>query len=160
MARPKTSWGDAAAMLAEAGVEAVTAFYGRFTGDDERAALTVPMRLQDAVTRKDADAFADVFAENGSLVQYDDELKNREEIRAYMKAAFAGPFKDNDVAGRSLRLSFLTDDVALLTEEAGVLLPGEQKAAPERLFYATWVIHRVAPGRLELLSFHQSPIHS
>ncbi len=160
MTRSETPWGDADEILAAAGVRAVTAFVGRYTSADERAALTVPMRLQDAVTRKDADAFADVFAENGSLVQYDDELKNREEIRAYMKAAFAGPFKDNDVAGRSLRLSFLTGDVAMLTEEAGVLLPGERKAAPERLFYATWLIHRVAPGRLELLSFHQSPIHS
>jgi uncharacterized protein (TIGR02246 family) len=160
MAGQSTYWGDAAEILAGAGVEAVPDFYGRYTGARERAAFTVPMRLQAAVTRKDADAFADVFAENGSLVQYDDELKTREEIRAYMKAAFAGPFKDNDVAGRSLRLAFLTEDVAMLTEEAGVLLPGELKAAPERLFYATWLIHRVAPGRLELLSFHQSPIHS
>jgi uncharacterized protein (TIGR02246 family) len=151
-------WGDAKEILAAAGVEAVETFYGRFTSAEEKAVLTVPMRLQAAVTEKDGDGFADVFAANGSLVQYDDELADREEIRAYIRAAFAGPFKDNDVAGRTLQLVFLTDDVAMLIEEAGVLLPGEDTAAPERRFYATWVIHRRAPGQLELVSFHQSSI--
>ncbi|GAA3126548.1 SgcJ/EcaC family oxidoreductase [Streptosporangium carneum] len=154
------SWGNAAEILAAAGVDAVTSFYGRFTGDDEKAVLTVPMRIQAGVTAKDPDAFADVFAENGSLVQYDDELRDREEIRAYVKAAFAGPFKDCNVAGRTLFLDFLSDDVAMVVEEAGVLLPGETVAAPERLFHATWVIRRCSEGRLELLSFHQSPIKS
>lgn len=153
-----STWGDAAEILTLAGVEPVETFYGRFTSPDEKAVLTVPMRLQAAVTAKDGDGFADVFAEEGSLVQYDDELRDREEIRAYIRAAFAGPFKDNDVAGRTLHLIFLTDDVAMLIEEAGVLLPGERSAAPQRRFHATWIIRRRPDANLELVSFHQSPI--
>lgn len=157
-ARITLDWGDADQILTAMGIPAIEEFYGPYTHPVERAAFTVPMRLQDAVTRKDANGFADVFAVNGSLVQYDDELSDREAIRAYIKAAFDGPMKDCQVAGRSLYLTFPTQDTALLVEEAGVLLPGEAKAAPERLFHATWVIVRRAPGVLELLSFQQSPI--
>jgi uncharacterized protein (TIGR02246 family) len=153
-------WGEASELLAAARVTEIPSRYLRFTSEEERAVLSVPMRMLAAVTVKDPDAFADIFAENGSLVQYDDELRNREEIRAYVRAAFEGPFRYCQVAGRFLYLDFLTDDVAMVTEETSVLLPGERSPAPERVFHATWVIRRRMEGQQQhdLLSFHQGPI--
>lgn len=154
------TWGTATEILAKAGVDEVSWYYGPFDSEDEKAVLTVPMRVQSAWAGKDADAFAGVFAEAGSLLQYDDELTSREEIRAYMKAGFSGPFLHSEVSGRPLALRFLGDDVALLVELAGVLLPGETEVARERQFYATWVIRKRRAGELELLSFQVSPIAS
>jgi uncharacterized protein (TIGR02246 family) len=154
------SWGDASELLAAAGVTEVSSDYLTLGGEEQRAALSVAMRLLAAATAKDPDAFADVFAENGSLVQYDDELRNREEIRAYVRAAFGGPFRDCRVAGRFLHFDFLTDDVAMLVEETSILLPGEQSPAPERIYRAMWVIRRRMEGQQQhdVLSFHQGPI--
>jgi uncharacterized protein (TIGR02246 family) len=154
------SWGNASEILAAAGVTELPVLYRQFTSEKEKAALTVPMRLLAAVIAKNPDAFADVFAENGSLVQYDDELRDREEIRAYVKAAFEGPFKYCTVTGRFLFADFLTDDVLMLTERTAVILPGERSPAPERVFHAMWVIRKRAEGQQhhDLLSFHQGPI--
>jgi uncharacterized protein (TIGR02246 family) len=154
------TWGTATEILANAGVDEVSWYYGPFDSENEKAVLTVPMRIQAAWAAKDADAFADVFAETGSLLQYDDELTSREEIRRYMKAGFDGPFLYSEVMGRPLAMRFLGDDVALVVELAGVLLPGETEVAAERQFYATWVIRRREAGELELLSFQVSPIAS
>jgi uncharacterized protein (TIGR02246 family) len=156
------SWGDASEILAAAGVDDVPVLYRQFTSPEEKAVLSVGMRLFNAVITKKPDAFADVFAEDGSLVQYDDELPSREDIRTYIRAAFGGPFKYCSIAGHFLSFDFLTDDIALVTERVGVLLPGEPAPPPERLFYVMWVIRKRAAGQQqhEVLSFHQSPINA
>ena len=79
-----TSWGDASMLLAEVGVKEDTSYYREFTGENEKAVLTVPMRIQAAWAANDPDAFADTFAENGSLLMQDTQLTSREQIRSYM----------------------------------------------------------------------------
>ncbi len=150
-------WGDVHEHLAAAGAPEIPSYYGKFTSPDEKAVLSVPMRVHAAFTAKDGDAFADVFTENGSLVQFDDELSGREAIRAYMRAGFAGPLRDFRISGYGLGLRFVSDDVAIFAEMAGVLLPGETEVAPERSLRATWVIVRRG-GQLSLMSFHASPV--
>lgn len=147
----------ASAILADAGVAEDPAFYGPFTGYVERAVLTVPQLIKAAWAANDAELFADVFTENGSLLMQDKQLTSRDEIRAFMAAGFRGPFKGAHVDGWPLTLTFLRPDAAMVVTQGGIMLDGETEIAPQREIRAMWVI--VARGnRWRLLSHQSSPI--
>lgn len=152
-----TTWGDASEILAAAGIAEDTSYYREFTGEDEKAALTVPMRIQEGWERNDADYFADTFAENGSLLMKDDQLTSRAEIRAYMAAGFAAEFRGAKVRGWPLSVKFLDDTTALVISLGGIVLDGETETAPERQVRVAWVIVKQNDG-LKLLSHQTSPI--
>jgi uncharacterized protein (TIGR02246 family) len=158
MTEENSSWGDAGAMLATAEVAEDPSYYRQFTGADEKAALTVGLRIQDAWAANDADAFADVFAENGSLLMRDEQLTSRAAIRSYMASGFAGPFRGARVTGWPLEVKFLNDDLAFLVTQGGIVLATDAELLPEREIRAVWVIVRRAPGKLELLSHQSSPV--
>ncbi|MEU5262339.1 SgcJ/EcaC family oxidoreductase [Amycolatopsis sp. NPDC021455] len=151
------AWGDAPAILAAHGVEEDTSFYRNFTGADEKAVLAVPQRIQDAWARNDADVFADVFTENGSLLLQDNQLVSREEIRGYMRASFHGALKGARVHGWPLDVKFLAPDVAIAITEGGIIRPGESEIAPENQIRAVWVIARTEDGP-RLVSHQSSPV--
>jgi uncharacterized protein (TIGR02246 family) len=152
-------WGDSTAMMAAAGIAEDTSYYGTFDASEQRAVQTIAQRIQGAWAANDPDAFADIFAENGSLLMQDTQLTSREEIRAFMTGGFAGPYKGAHVEGGPLQLHFLSDDVALLVTRGGIILGGETSVDPSRVIRAVWVIVRRAPGKLELVSHQSSPVH-
>src|SRR3712207_3141385 len=77
------------------------AYYGEFTSEKEKDALSVPLRLVAAWSKNDAAGIAEVFTEDGILILPGDVYKKgREEIFSFMSAAFAGPFKGAGVTGR------------------------------------------------------------
>lgn len=154
----RTSWGSATAMLDAAGVEEDPSYYREFTGEDEKAVLTVAMRIQAAWKANDADMFADTFTDNGSLLMRDHQLTSREEIRSYMADAFSGPLKGGYVKGWPIAVKFLTDTVAMVITEGGILMPGDTGIPEQNLIRATWVIVKRPDGRLELVSHQGSPI--
>ncbi|MFG1891242.1 SgcJ/EcaC family oxidoreductase [Micromonospora sp. NPDC049051] len=150
--------GTAAAILATAGVEEDTSYYGPFLEEREKAALTVPMRIQDAWLHNDADAFARVFAPNGSLLMQDNQLRGRDEIHAYMSAGFDGPLRGASVKGWPISVTFLSDDAAVLVTEGGIRMPGETETARERQIRAVWVVVRQGDD-WQLMSHQSSPIY-
>ncbi|GAA2601547.1 SgcJ/EcaC family oxidoreductase [Actinomadura fulvescens] len=154
----RTSWGAASTILSAAGVSEDTSYYRGYTGEDEKAALTVPMRIQAAWAANDADAFADVFADNGSLLMRDDQLTSREEIRSYMARAFQGPLAGARVKGWPVEIKFLTDEVAVVITEGGIMLPEDTEVSAANFIRATWVIARSPDGALKLVSHQSSPI--
>ncbi|MEU4766122.1 SgcJ/EcaC family oxidoreductase [Actinosynnema sp. NPDC023794] len=151
-------WGNASQLLAEAGIREDTSFYRGFTAEDEKAVLTVPMRLREAWERNDADMFADTFAENGSLLMQDTQLTSREEIRQHMAEGFRGDLKGARVRGGPLEIKFLSDTTAMVISEGGIQLAGESTTAPERAVRVTWVIVKQADGGLKLFSHQGSPL--
>jgi uncharacterized protein (TIGR02246 family) len=153
-ASPSTT---ASAILAAAGIDEDMSYYGPFLAEDEKAVLTVPMRIQAAWAVNDADAFAALFATNGSLLMQDSQLLSQDEIHAFMTAAFEGAYKGARVKGWPLSIKFLSDDTAVVVTEGGIQLPGETETAPERKIRATWVIVRL-DGEWKLLSHQSSPI--
>jgi uncharacterized protein (TIGR02246 family) len=153
-----TSWGDASTLLAAAGTVEDTSYYRQFTAKNEKAALTVAMRIQAAWAANDSDVFADIFTENGSLLMRDSQLTSREDIRSYMASGFAGPLKGARVTGRPIAVEFLSDDVAMVVTEGGIIMAGETDIATENFIRATWVIVRQPDGRLNLVSHQSSPI--
>lgn len=108
---------------------------------DVAAARDVPRRIVAAWADNDGDAFAAVFTQDASLILPGNVyLKSREEIRSYMTAGFAGPYKGTQVYGVPVNVRFLRPDVALMITEGGVLAPGETTVAPERAVRAAWLL--------------------
>lgn len=153
-----TSWGTASALLAEAGVVENPAFYRGFTSADEKAVLTIPQRIQAAWEANDADAFADVFTDNGSLLMRDNQLTSREDIRSYMNAGFTGPLKGARVNGWPIEVRFLSENAAMVITEGGIIMPGQSDIAAENFIRATWIVTRQHDGQLRLLSHQSSPV--
>lgn len=149
--------GTASEILAAAGVAEDPEFYGPFTGERERAVLTVPQLIRAAWAANDADFFADVFTDNGSLLMQDNQLMSREEIRAFMADGFKGPYRGARVEGWPLTFTSLSDDAAMVVTQGGIILAGESEIAPEREIRAVWVIV-AQDGRWRLLSHQSSPI--
>lgn len=150
-------WGVARDMLIAHGVVEDPLYYREFTAPEQKAVLTVAQRIQEAWARNDADAFADVFAEEGSLALGENELFGREAIRQFMRTGFAGPLAGASVAGGPLTCDVVAEDVAVSVTEGGIVMPDETEVAPERRIRATWVVRRRAPAVLELLSHHSCP---
>jgi uncharacterized protein (TIGR02246 family) len=152
------TWGVASTILAEAGVTEDLSYYREFVGEDEKAVLTVPMRIQAAWAANDADAFANMFAENGSLLMQDHQMTDREQIRSYMADGFNGPLKGARVKGWPIAVRFLTADVAMVITEGGILLPGDDDLQPGNFIRSTWVISKQSDGTLRLVSHQSSPV--
>ena len=135
----------------------LTAYYGQFTSDREKEALSVPLRLVAAWSKNDAAGVAEVFTEDGVMILPGDVYKKgRDEIRAFMAAAYAGPFKGTGVTGRPVDVRFVSDDVALLRTHGGILAPGETDIAPELAVRSTWVCVK-KDGQWQLAGYQNSP---
>lgn len=148
MAAPTTE-ADQAARLAD--------YYGPFTSEREKEALSVPLRLVAAWAKNDADGVANAFTDDGVLILPGDVLKKgRQEIQAFMAAAYAGPFKNSGVTGQPVDVRFVSDDVALLRTHGGILAPGETEIAPELAVRSTWVVVR-KDGVWQLAVYQNSP---
>ncbi len=133
------------------------AYYGEFTSDQEKAVLCVPLRLVEAWSRNDPDDVAATFTEDGILILPGDVLKRgREEIRSFMAAAYAGPFKGTNVTGQPVDVRFATDDVALLRTHGGILAPGETAIDPALAVRSTWVCVK-QDGVWYLAGYQNSP---
>ena len=140
---------DQAAKLAD--------YYGSFTSEREKEVLSVPLRLVAAWAQNDARGVADVFTEDGILILPGDVLKKgREEVFAFMAAAYAGPFKGSGVTGKPVDVRFASDEVALLRTHGGILAPGETEIAPELAVRSTWVVVK-KDGVWQLAVYQNSP---
>lgn len=149
--------GKASSLVAQAKVWA--SHYGKFTLGEEGAVLSVPLRIRGAWENQDADAFADVFVENGSMLVGDQQLKSREEIREYMRAALAGPYKGARLTEEPLEIKLLTPTVAIAVTQGGLIPGGETELSPEAEVRALWVIVK-QDGDWQLASHQTSPIKS
>jgi len=129
------------------------------TVTDETAALAaVPQRIVAAWADNDADAFAEAFAEDGSLILPNDVyLTSREQIRTFMAAAFQGPYRGTRVTGTPLAVKALADGVALIITRGGVLDPGEADLSAERAIRASWLLTR-QDGGWRIAAYQNTPI--
>jgi uncharacterized protein (TIGR02246 family) len=117
----------------------------------------VPGRIVSAWARQDADEFAGVFTEDGTMILPGNVyLKGRGSIREYMKAAFEGSYKDTRVTGQPVDVRALSGDVAVLVTQGGVMAPGETALADKSAIWATWVITKQEGGWL-LAAYQNTP---
>ncbi len=124
--------------------------------EGEHAVREVLRGVYAAWAENDADAFAELYVEDATLVMPGTYHKNRDEVRAYMAAAFAGSLRGSKAFDEPRNVRFLGDDVAVVTGEGGILSAGESEFPDERRVRATWVLCRQG-GKWLVAAYHNCP---
>ncbi|MEV4943686.1 SgcJ/EcaC family oxidoreductase [Streptomyces zaomyceticus] len=126
------------------------------TDEDKAAIAALPQRIVEAWAAHDADAFAEVFTPDGSMIIPGVFQKGREAIRAFMTQAFEGPFKGTRVIGTPADLRFANSESGILITQGGILAPGESEPSAERAVNASWVVVK-REGHWFLAAYQNSP---
>ncbi|MFC5183302.1 SgcJ/EcaC family oxidoreductase [Actinomadura harenae] len=101
----------------------------------------VPNRIVAAWAKNDADSFAKVFTEDGTLILPGGVfLKGHEEIRAHMAELYAGHYKGTTVTGTPQMIKPLSDTAVVLITQGGVVAAGAKEPSPEEAIRATWLL--------------------
>ncbi|MEU9891645.1 SgcJ/EcaC family oxidoreductase [Sphaerisporangium sp. NPDC051011] len=128
------------------------------TIDDTTAVREVPRRMVAAWAKNDGEAFASIFTEDATMILPGDiYVTGRESIRAFMDAAYSGPYKGTRVFGEPLSAKFLGPEAAVLTTKGGVLTGEETEVSPERAIRATWVLAK-QDGQWLVTAYQNTPI--
>ncbi|RCG31203.1 SgcJ/EcaC family oxidoreductase [Sphaerisporangium album] len=128
------------------------------TVDDTTAVREVPRRMIAAWAKNDGEAFASIFTEDATMILPGDiYVTGRESIRAFMDAAYSGPYKGTRVFGEPLSAKFLGPEAAVLTTKGGVLTGEETEVSPERAIRATWVLAK-QDGQWLVTAYQNTPI--
>ena len=113
----------------------------------EQAAITaVPARMVAAWAKHDAAAFADLFAEDGTLILPGVYVQGRDAIQEYMTAAYAGVYQGTTVTGQPIGLKPLAPGAVALLTVGGVLAPGETELSADNAIRASWILVRRDTG--------------
>jgi uncharacterized protein (TIGR02246 family) len=130
--------------------------YGSFTQGEEGSVLTAPLRVHAAWDANDADALAQMFVDNGSLLMGDEQLTSRDDIRSYMGKAFAGGLKGSRVVENPVDIRVLAPDTALAITEGGLVMDGESELQAERVSRSMWILVK-REGDWRVLCLQSSP---
>jgi uncharacterized protein (TIGR02246 family) len=142
-----------------AGAKQWATYYGQFTQGEESAALTAPLRARAAWDANDADAFADVFTENGSILVDDEQINGREAIRAFFTEAFAdgGALAGTRIITDPIEIKVLEPGVAVVLTDGGVLHGAETTVPQQQTVRGSWVTVREGE-EWRLVSQQTSPV--
>ncbi|MEE4544625.1 SgcJ/EcaC family oxidoreductase [Streptomyces sp. V4-01] len=125
---------------------------------DQAAVAALTQQVIAAWARNDADGFADLFVEDGTMILPGLIKLGREEIRGYLTDAFAGPYQGTRVTGRPLGIRFLSPESGILLTQGGVLAPGETEISDAQTIHASWVVVKLG-GDWRLAAYQNSPAH-
>jgi uncharacterized protein (TIGR02246 family) len=107
----------------------------------------------------DADGFAELFIESGTMVLAGVYRNGREEIREYLKEAYEGRYKGTQVTGKPLSIRVLGPDSAILLSKGGVLEAGESEVSPTGAVHASWVVVK-QDGEWRLAAYQNTPVNA
>lgn len=124
------------------------------TAADYAAIAAVPARMIAAWAAHDADAFADLFTEDGTLILPGVYKKGKDAIRAYMAAEYAGAYQGTTVTGAPIEIKPLRPGAVALISQGGVIPAGQSKLPDDAAIRASWIL--VKRGRKWLLSVYQN----
>jgi uncharacterized protein (TIGR02246 family) len=125
-------------------------------GVDHAEIAAVPARMVAAWAAHDADTFADLFTPDGTLILPGVYKKGRDEIRAFMAAGYAGPYRGTQVTGSPLEIKPLGDSAVALLTEGGVIAAGATELAAKDAIRASWILVR-CEGRWRLAVYQNCP---
>lgn len=116
----------------------------------------VPGRLVSAWAAHDAEAFSQLFTPDGTLILPGVYKKGRDEIRQFMAAGYAGPYKGTSVTGTPLDIKPLGQDAFALLTVGGVLAPGEKEVSDAEAIRAAWILVK-SEGMWRLAVYQNCP---
>lgn len=140
-----------------AGAKQWASLYGDYSNGEEGHALTAPLRVRAAWADNDAEAFANMFIDNGSALFGDTQLTSREQIRSYVAEVFDGPYKGSRLDERPREIRLLSKGVAVAVMEGGVLRAGQEDLAPADTIRTMYVLVKV-DGDWRVASYQTSPV--
>lgn len=123
---------------------------------DQAAITAVPARMVAAWRAHDADAFADLFAEDGTMVLPGLIRQGRAAIREYMASAYRGHYQGTTVVGRPLQIKPLGAGAVAVLTEGGVIAPGAGELADSDAIRASWILVK-RDGEWVLAVYQNSP---
>jgi len=126
------------------------------TASPPTEALDIMRRIVTAWADHDAEAFAAAFTEDATMILPGQYRKGRDQIRDFMAAGFAGPYRGTQVTGEPLDFRYLAEDVALLLTVGGVLAPGQREVSAGQAIRASWLLAE-RDGRWLLAAYQNSP---
>jgi uncharacterized protein (TIGR02246 family) len=100
----------------------------------------VPARMIAAWAAHDADAFADLFTEDGALILPGVYKKGRAEIREFMANAYETHYKDTTVTGELIDMKPLAPGAVAVLTVGGVLPTGESELSAANAIRASWIL--------------------
>jgi len=133
-----------------------TTFPTKVSAAEQTSVAALTQRLLAAWAYNDADGFADLFTEDGTLILPGVFQQGREAIRVFAKDAFENQYKGTQVTGKPISLRFFGPDVALLLSSGGVLAAGETEVSDAQAIRASWFAVRVE-GQWRLAAYQNSP---
>jgi len=123
---------------------------------EQAAIAAVPARLVAAWAAHDADAFADLFVQDGSMMLPGVYRTGHEDIKEFMAAGFDGPYKGTQVVGQPLEIKPLAGGAVALITEGGVIGAGETELADADAIRASWILVK-RDGQWKLAVYHNCP---
>jgi uncharacterized protein (TIGR02246 family) len=126
------------------------------TAADQAAIAALTQKVIAAWAYGDADGFAGVFTDDGTMILPGVFKKGREEIRAFLKESFEGNYKGTQVTGRPIEIRFFTADSGVLITQGGVLGPGETEVVDSQSIRASWTVVK-QDGAWHLASYQNTP---
>ena len=109
-------------------------------GADQAAIAAVPARMVAAWRAHDADAFAELFADDGTMILPGVYCSGREAIREFMAAGYAGPYQGTTVTGQPIAVRPLAPGAVAVLTEGGVIAAGAGELAAEDAIRASWIL--------------------
>lgn len=129
------------------------------TDTDTDAVRGIVAKVEEVWAANDGDGFADVFTADGTLVLPGGVyLSGREKIRGYFRMGYAGPMKGSRVVGVPVEVKTVTEDVAVVITEGGVIYGGQSELTEENRIRATWVVVRQGDGSWLVTAYQNSRI--
>ena len=116
----------------------------------------VPARMVAAWAAHDAQAFGELFTQDGTLILPGVYKKGRDEIRQFMSAEFAGSYQGTRVTGTPIDLKPLAEGAVALLTTGGVIASGESELADRDAIRASWILVR-HDGRWQLAVYQNCP---
>ena len=126
------------------------------TDADKAAIAALTQKVVTSWAYHDAEAFASVFAEDGTMILSGVYCEGRDAVREHMAKAFEGPYKGTQVTGKPISIRALGPDVAILLSLGGVLAAGETEVTEGSAIRASWLAVR-QDGQWLLAAYQNTP---
>jgi uncharacterized protein (TIGR02246 family) len=126
------------------------------TDADKAAIAALTQKVVSAWASYDAETFASVFADGGTMILAGAYCEGRDQVSAYMAEAFAGRYKGTQVTGKPISIRSLGPDTAILLSQGGVLKAGETEVSADSAILASWLAIR-QDGEWRLAAYQNTP---